>query len=44
MESGVVVMKVELRWVPVTQADGRQRLEMRWIVPQQVETDHVLAA
>lgn len=37
-------MKVELRWVPVTRPDGRQRLEMRWVVPQQVEPDHALAA
>ena len=37
-------MRVEMRWVAVVDPDGRQRLELRWVTPQQVETDHVLAA
>lgn len=33
MQESQVAEKLTMHWVPVTGADGRTRLEMRWSVP-----------
>jgi hypothetical protein len=35
---GALSARPRLRWVPVTGADGRQRMEMRWDVRQPAST------
>lgn len=39
-----MTMKLQMSWVVVTGPDGRDHLEMRWVVPEPAKIKHMLAA